>query len=124
MPIHCPQCGKEYDVIEFEGEKPIQCRCGHRLDISLLETADDITRYCQNEEERKKAQEIQKDAAGICRMILFEKADAIDIEIAKSRLEEKVRELFPDKVDLYRMIYEARFIRLWEQFRVGGQESN
>ncbi|GAF73622.1 unnamed protein product, partial [marine sediment metagenome] len=29
------------------------------------------------------------------------------------------RELFPSRMDLFEMIYESRFDRLWEQFREG-----
>ena len=68
-------------------------------------------------EEREKAQEIQEGASRICQMILDESCPAIDIEIAKSKLREHAAELFPDKMPLYEMIYEARFRRLWEQFR-------
>ena len=50
-------------------------------------------------------------------MILDESYQDVDIEIAKDRLKEKVKKLFPEKMETYRMIYEARFERLWEQFR-------
>lgn len=87
------------------------------LDTSLFETIDDFTRYFENEEERQKAQVILEDANHICRMILDEGCQKVDIEIAQERLKEKVAELFPDKMNVYQMIYEARFKRLWEQFR-------
>ena len=83
----------------------------------MLQTYDDFMRYLESEKERASAQEIQKDAMEICRMILDESFSEADIEIAKSELERKAERLFPDKMDLYRMIYEARFKRLWEQFR-------
>lgn len=117
MPIHCPQCGKKYDVAQFEGTAPLACQCGFKLDISMIETADDFVRFFESEEERKKAQEIQKDAAAICRLILFEDAAQVDVEIAQRKLEEKVTHYFPDKMNAYKMIYEARFNRLWQQFR-------
>ncbi len=41
----------------------------------------------------------------------------IDIEIEKQKFREKISELFPDKIDLYDLIYEPRFRRLKEQFR-------
>ncbi len=116
MPIHCPKCGKEHDVVYFEGGRR-KCACGQWLDVSLLETFEDFTRYFESEEEKKRAEAIQKDAGVICGMILSEECPAVDIEIAIQNLEEKVRKLFPDKMDVYRMIYEARFKRLWDQFR-------
>ena len=123
MPIHCPKCGMKHDVVEFsaegaEGGNPIIfCRCGQKLNLLLLETIGDFLRYFESEEEREKAKVIQKDAELICRMILEEACLDVDIEIARENLEEKVRKLFPDKMDTYRMIYESRFKRLWDQFR-------
>jgi DNA-binding transcriptional regulator GbsR (MarR family) len=117
MPIHCPHCGTTHDVVEFEAGHKIKCRCGQELDLSLYETVDDFLRYFENEEEREKAKEIQQDAQVICQMILNENCPEVDIEIAKEKLREKVKGLFPDLMDTYRMIYEARFKRLWEQFR-------
>lgn len=117
MPIRCPKCGVRHDAAKFEGNKPIRCPCGFMLDISFFETFDDFSRYFESEKERCDAEEIQEDAMAICRMILDEQCPRVDIEIAKSELERKVEKLFPDKMDLYRMIYEARFDRLWQQFR-------
>jgi len=117
MPIRCPKCGQKYDVVRFGPERSLKCTCGNLLDISMYETFDDFLRYCENQEELQKAQEIQKDAGYICQMILNEESLPIDIEIAIKNLEEKVSRYFPDKMEVYRMIYEARFNRLWDQFR-------
>lgn len=116
MPIRCPKCGKEHDVAKLD-EGKLKCRCGFFLDFSLIETADDFLRYCEGREEQERAKEIQRDAQKICQMILNDECQAVDIEIAKGKLEEKVEQFFPDKIETYRMIYEARFDRLWEQFR-------
>ena len=117
MAIICPKCGIKHDVVEFEAGRKIICRCGKRLGLSLLETVEDFLRYFENNEEREKAKEIQEDAEQICRMILNDECGRADIEIAKERLREKVEKLFPGKIETYKMIYEARFNRLWEQFR-------
>lgn len=120
MAIRCPKCGFKHDVVSFEGGRRVKCRCGLKLDLSLMDTVEDFLRYFESESERKKAREIQEEAQGICRMILDETCPAVDIEIAKEKLVEKVHRLFPDKMDAYRMIYEARFKRLWDQFRNAG----
>lgn len=122
MAIHCPHCGTQHDVVEFSAEGGetgafIICKCGRRVDLSLLETVDDFLRYFENEEEREKAREIQQDAQVLCQMILNEACPDVDIEIAQDALRQKVQRLFPDLMETYRMIYEARFKRLWEQFR-------
>ena len=122
MAIHCPKCGIRHDVAEFSAERGgdspfVVCPCGQKLDLLLIETVGDFLRYFENEEEREKARIIQKDAEQICGMILNEACPDVDIEIAKENLKEKVRKLFPDKMDTYGMIYEARFKRLEDQFR-------
>ena|SRR3989338_3797809 len=120
MPIRCPKCGKVHDVVEFEGDEDIHCVCGLKLDVSMMETVEDFLRFFESEKERRMAREIQEDAEGICRMILDETVPDVDIEIAKGKLAEKVSGYFPDKLEVYRMIYEARFARLWAQFRKDG----
>jgi hypothetical protein len=68
-------------------------------------------------DEEQAAEEIQRAAERICALILTEDYPAIDIEIEKANLMRRVRELLPEKVELYRMVYESRFRRLWEQWR-------
>lgn len=117
MPIRCPQCGKQHDVLEMEAAGEVTCACGKKLDLSLLTSIEDFLRYFENEEEQEKAREIQEDAQQICRMILDEDFSEADIEIEKRKLREKVYALFPEKMQTYQIIYEARFKRLWDQFR-------
>lgn len=117
MPFRCPQCGKEHDVLELEESQEIVCSCGRKLDLSLMSSIEDFLRYFENEEEREKALEIQEDAQNICQMILNEDCPEVDIEIEKKKLLAKVESFFPDKVLTYKLIYESRFNRLWDQFR-------
>ncbi len=117
MPIRCPKCGKEHDVLELEARMEARCGCGEKLDLSLLETPEDFLRFFENEEDREKALEIQEAAQWICQMILDDHTEKVDIEIAKEELRKKVQRLFPGKMETYEMIYEARFRRLWDQFR-------
>ncbi len=117
MPIRCPKCGRQHDVLEMQSAGEVRCTCGQRLDLSLLNNPEDFLRFFENEEDLEKAREVQEAAQWICQMILDENSEEVDIEIAKEELRQKVRRLFPDKMDTYRMIYEARFKRLWDQFR-------
>ena len=117
MAIRCPRCGQEYDVALFQFDQKIRCHCGHELPLSLIETIQDFERYLESVEERERAREIQERASQICQMILDDSYSEVDIEIAKTKLKERVAELFPDKISVYELIYEARFRRLWEQFR-------
>jgi hypothetical protein len=69
---------------------------------------------------REAMQEMQRQADRICVLILSSDLPAIDIEIEKNKVRERCMELYPDKEQLYDMIYESRFQRLWEQFRAEG----
>jgi len=82
-----------------------------------MDSIDDFLRHLESVEDREKAEEIQRDAEEICGMILNQNYPDVDIEIAMKQLKSKVEKLFPDKKDLYSMIYESRFKRFWEQFR-------
>jgi len=66
---------------------------------------------------REKMREIQRMANRVCVLILNTDLPAIDIEIEKNKVRERCLDLYPDREDLYDMIYESRFQRLWEQFR-------
>ena len=69
------------------------------------------------EMKRERMRELQRMADRVCVLILCSDYPEIDIEIEKSKVREKCEELYPDRMDLYEMIYESRFNRLWEQFR-------
>jgi hypothetical protein len=60
--------------------------------------------------------ELQRMADRVCVLILSSDLPAIDIEIEKNKVRERCLELYPDREQLYELIYESRFQRLWEQF--------
>jgi hypothetical protein len=70
---------------------------------------------------RRAMREIQRMADWVCVLILSSDLPAIDIEIEKNKVRERCLELYPDREQLYEMIYESRFQRLWDQFR--GEEA-
>lgn len=67
--------------------------------------------------DREMARELQWLADRVCFLILSTDYPEVDIEIEKEALRERCRELFPDRMALYEMVYESRFRRLWQQFR-------
>ena len=71
---------------------------------------------CQEDEQ---VRELSRQADRICEMIVVEEASLVDIEIQQAKLREAVARLFPDKVNLFPLLYESRFRRLWQQFREG-----
>ncbi|MGR3310699.1 MAG: hypothetical protein ACUZ77_07975 [Candidatus Brocadiales bacterium] len=69
------------------------------------------------EMKRERMRELQRMADRACVLILCSDYPEIDIEIERLKVRERCEELFSDRMDLYEMIYESRFKRLWEQFR-------
>lgn len=69
---------------------------------------------------RRRMQELQRMADRVCVLILSSDLTAIDIEIEKNKVRERCLELYPDREQLYEMVYESRFQRLSEQFRGEG----
>jgi hypothetical protein len=71
---------------------------------------------------RENMRDLQCMADRVCTLILSSDLAAIDIEIEKNKVRERCLELYPDREELYEMIYEGRFQRLWEQFRCETEE--
>ncbi len=61
--------------------------------------------------------QLQRRTERICALILIEEYPAVDIVVERSLLRSEVAERFPADLDLYDLIFESRFDRLWEQFR-------
>ena len=68
-------------------------------------------------EENEKLEAFQRKADRIAFLIVASDYERVDVEIEKAELRQECARLFPGKLDLYDMIYESRFQRLWEQFR-------
>ncbi len=66
---------------------------------------------------REPMRQLQRMADRVCSLILSSDLPAIDIEIEKNKVRERCLELYPNREELYEMIYESRFQRLWDQFR-------
>jgi hypothetical protein len=58
----------------------------------------------------------QRQVDRICTLILFERPHC-EIQSARLELRSEAERLFPEKSQLYEIIYESRFRRLWKQFR-------
>ena len=71
---------------------------------------------------RETMHEFQRMADRVCVLILSSDLPAIDIEIEKNKVRERCLELYPGREQLYDMVYESRFQRLWEQFRSASDE--
>lgn len=79
--------------------------------------------WCRMADPRIEMRDLQRMADRVCVLILSSDLPAIDIEIQKSKVRDRCLELYPDREQLYEMLYESRFQRLWEQFRPAQVES-
>ncbi len=125
MAAKCPDCGKEYDIALLQFSNKIKCDCGKDfgLENAYSFRQDELIffkkllRQIQQNKEENILKSLQRKADKICILILNTQYQKIDIEIEKKKLKEEFIKSFPDKINLYKMIYEARFGRLWKQFR-------
>jgi len=114
MAIQCPFCGAQYDATLFQFDNWVLCDCGqvmtgkgpHRAYLSPGETPA-----------RRSMEELRRAADRISFLIVASDYQRIDIQIEIGTLRERCREFFPDRMELFEMIYGARFRRLWRQFR-------
>ncbi len=83
-------------------------------DVVEEELAARLSALCAEDEA---VRQLQRQADRICELIVSGDAPLVDIEIQQAALREAVAKAFPDKQALYRMVYESRFRRLWQQFR-------
>ena len=115
MAIRCPECGREYDVTLFSFGATVRCECGR--DVSALEPHR-VAPPAERAERisRQRMNEIARGADRIASMILYSDLPEIDVEIAIERLRDRTEAYFPGRGRLFRMIYEARFRRLREQW--------
>ncbi len=139
MAVVCPSCGRQYDATLFQFGREVLCECGrvvrgagHTIELgpsSIKPAPRDTLRHTGKRSLRKRAlagsggragmEELARAADRIVDQILDRECARIDVVLACERLRERCRELFPDTEDLFTMIYEARFARLFRQFRGG-----
>lgn len=115
MAVRCSYCGRDYDVTLFEFDRSITCVCGKTVLFKHEQMTDEAILAPSTADRR--VREIQGMADRIASLIVGSDYPLIDIEIEKQKLKERISELFPEKIELYELIYESRFRRLEEQFR-------
>ena len=132
MAIPCPRCNRQYDITLFQFGRKVICECGEVVSAEgsspwrkenasagmAAEEVEEARRVA-----RQKMERLRRAADRVCSLILISDYPEIDVEIEKAKVRRLAEELFPSRMDLYEMIYESRFRRLWEQFRSNPEES-
>jgi len=116
----CKNCGKQYDITLFQFGIKILCECGEIVDATEpmeINLIDDDEEKILKKIEETKLRKLQRLVDRVCCLILISDYPEEDIEIEIEKVKEECLKLFPDKLYLYRMVYESRFKRLHNQFR-------
>jgi hypothetical protein len=106
MAVYCPRCERQYPSALLGGGRTLLCACGARVGAPPARAPG-----------RRDQALLGRRADGVCRMILSSECPDAEVAIERDRVRELAESLFPDRMDLYEMIYESRFDRLWQQFR-------
>lgn len=105
MAVYCPRCERQYPSALLAGGATLLCACGATFRAPVRR-------------DRRQEQRLLGELADrVCRMILSQDFPDVDVAIERGRVRELAESLFPDRMELYEMIYESRFDRLWQQFR-------
>jgi hypothetical protein len=113
--VGCRACGMSYARVLLATDREARCRCGGVLVVDG-EPPQFVDREAFLAEERRLS-ELARGADRVSYLIVATDCPRVDVEIQRMALKRRCAKLFPDKLDLFEMIYESRFRRLWEQFR-------
>jgi len=80
--------------------------------------ADALARWAEGRRLRR----LQRGADRLCSLILHRGVPEAEVRRERDRLRATCRRLFPDRMELFEMIFERRFDRLWAQFRAPLEE--
>lgn len=113
--VQCSECGRSYARVFIEPGRDARCRCGEPL--RRLGTEPHFVDREAFLREENRLGELQRAADRVSFLIVATDCPRVDIDIQRAELRRRCTSLFPDKMELYEMVYESRFRRLWEQFR-------
>jgi len=111
--IRCPACGAELDVALFSFGRAVRCDCGRRIEVDAPHERR-VARPARRPVPSA-ADTLRRRADAITWTILYSDLSEVDVEIAIDALREHVRATLPDRLDLFEMVYVARWRRLREQ---------
>ncbi len=116
--VTCRECGRSYACILLP-DTDARCRCGAalepRMPSAIPENASGEADALHREEAA--LQELRRLADRVSFLIVATDMPRVDVDIHRIELRRRCQELFPDKMDVFDLVYESRFARLWQQFR-------
>ncbi|RME70375.1 MAG: hypothetical protein D6776_11780 [Planctomycetota bacterium] len=112
--VFCPRCETAHERCHHAATEVIVCDCGHRFRLRPSRRA---RRLARTDRARAALRQLGRRADRLCRLILDSRASEIEIAMERHRLRAFAQRLFPERMELYDMVFESRFERLYEQFR-------
>ena len=109
MSVPCGNCGRTYDASLFERDRVMLCDCGEWVE------PEERIRGREQAEGRAEIEDLARRADRITSLLLYSDLPQVDIEIEIGKLRDLCSERFPDRVDLFEMVYVSRWRRLREQ---------
>jgi len=113
--ITCPRCGAQLDITLFAFERRVRCTCGQ--DVDARQPRVPGPRRGGSPE----AAELRRRGDALTWTILYSDLPRIDVDIAIAGLRDWVRRHLPDRLELFEMVWAARWERLrdqgWERTR-------
>ena len=106
MAVYCPRCERQYPSTLVAEGRAVLCACGGSFRAAVRPSDRRIEQAL-----------LGQHADRVCSMILSSDCPDVDVAIERGRVRDLAESLFPDRMELYEMIYESRFDRLWQQFR-------
>jgi len=125
MAFNCPYCKRQFDLSLFQSGRDALCLCGYpiredevRRQVEERQRAPFEVRVVSRETlKRFKMRRLGRLADQVCFLIVNSDYPRVDIDIRIGDVRTLCEELFPDRMELFEMVYGSRFDRLWAQFR-------
>ena len=123
MALSCPNCRRQLDSTLFQFGREVLCLCGNLLKEEEMnrETAPppalEVRIVSREWLKRTRQRKLGRMADEICLLIINSDYPRVDIDIRVEQVRAACEELFPDRMELFEMVYRSRFERLWTQFR-------
>ncbi len=112
MAVTCPRCGARFDDTLFAYERTVRCDCGTLVDARQARSPRSRRR------ESPESAELRRRGDALTWTILYSDLPRVDVDIAIHRLRDWVGRHLPDRMDLFEMVWAAR----WDRLRAQGWE--
>ena len=124
MSVRCRHCGREFAEALFTRDRVVMCSCGDWVEPEeRIRARLRSTEPHERPADRAAIEDLARRADHITSLVLHSDMPTVDIAIEIASLREHVRKRFPDREELFRMVYESRWKRFREQGWARGEKA-